>query len=380
MEKTSEQHTNLIQQANAGNDQAFATLINLHKARVFRVVQSVLTDFDDVDDAAQETFVTAYRHLCALQDPHKFPQWLSAIARNVAYKTARKRVLQTRGLERYKNNIILSHNKTPDPVYNTQTLKHALQTLAPSDRTVTTLFYLAGLDQDHIAKLLNIPIGTVKSRLHRSRTQLKRRLSNMAKENTNLQKDYGRSIIGGMRGHIHWEKLIKKEGLNDFRTTQQFTETDVTNVWTRTNDTFVGQVNSENGPFPPLMLGDPSWRNYELSLLITPISGGNAQIFFRMSENNPEWYLLDFLMGWQALAISKVDHRGLTKLSVVNYPLEHGQEYDVQIAARDASLTSYIDGKLVNQVTDFTYNTGVIALNVWQSKVAFRDLRFRHLH
>lgn len=202
----------------------------------------------------------------------------------------------------------------------------------------------------------------------------------MAKENTNLQKDYGRSIIGGMRGHIHWEKLIKKEGLNDFRTTQQFTETDVTNVWTRTNDTFVGQVNSENGPFPPLMLGDPSWRNYELSLLITPISGGNAQIFFRMSENNPEWYLLDFLMGWQALAISKVDHRGLTKLSVVNYPLEHGQEYDVQIAARDASLTSYIDGKLVNQVTDFTYNTGVIALNVWQSKVAFRDLRFRHLH
>ncbi|MDE2830471.1 MAG: DUF1080 domain-containing protein [Gemmatimonadota bacterium] len=52
----------------------------------------------------------------------------------------------------------------------------------------------------------------------------------------------------------------------------------------------------------------------------------------------------------------------------------------MQIAARGASLTSYIDGKLVNQVTDFSYQSGPIALNVWESKTAFRDLRFRHLH
>ena len=76
--------------------------------------------------------------------------------------------------------------------------------------------------------------------------------------------------------------------------------------------------------------------------------------------------------------LSQLDDVG--KFSSWLYPIEHGQEYDVQIAARGASLTSYIDGKLVNQVTDFSYQSGPIALNVWESKTAFRDLRFRHLH
>jgi len=90
--------------------------------------------------------------------------------------------------------------------------------------------------------------------------------------------------------------------------------------------------------------------------------------------------VLDFLLGWQAIAISKVEAGNLTKISVVNYPLERGQEYDVQIAARGASLTSYIDGKLMNQVTDFSFPSGPIALNVWECKTAFRDMRFRLLH
>ena len=45
------------------------------------------------------------------------------------------------------------------------------------------------------------------------------------------------------------------------------------------------------------------------------------------------------------------------KLSVVNYPLECGQEYDVEIAARKASITTYVDGKLINQVTDEKFRT-----------------------
>ena len=82
---------------------------------------------------------------------------------------------------------------------------------------------------------------------------------------------------------------------------------------------------------------------------------------------------------WKAIAISRVIKGHLTKLSVVNFPVELGQEYEVQIAARGASFTSYIDGKLVNQVTDENIRSGAIALIVWEGKVAFRDFRFRHL-
>lgn len=189
--------------------------------------------------------------------------------------------------------------------------------------------------------------------------------------------DYGRSVIGGMRGSIHWDKVLSKDGLEDFRPIKGKTEQGIQNTWTRTNDTIIGDAPDSVGT---LVFGDASWHNYELSALITPISGGNAQILFRIDEDNKNWYMLDFLLGWAAVAISKIESGNLTKISVVNYSFALGQEYDVQIAARDASITTYIDGKLVNQVTDFSNPSGPIALNLWHCKTAFRDIRYRLLH
>ena len=128
------------------------------------------------------------------------------------------------------------------------------------------------------------------------------------------------------------------------------------------------------------MAGEPAWSDYELSFLMTPVSGGNAQAAFRLSEDGRNFYLLDFLLGWQAVAVSRVVDGRVTKLSVVNHPLHAGQEYEVQIAARGESLTSYVDGKLVNQVTDATFRTGPFGFMVWESRTAFRDVRYRLLH
>jgi len=383
MDKTKTDTIELIHAACIGNDHAFAALINQHQTLVHGILWSVLQDFDDAEDAAQETFIRAYRNLSTLKDPQKFTAWLYTIARNVANKTIRKKQLQTRGLSRFKEISNPPETEVSQTVLNHKTLKQAFQTLSQPDRTVTTLFHLVGLSQDDIAKILNIPTGTVKSRLHRSRTQLKRRLLTMAKDtfdNQEQQEDYGRDIIGGMRGIIHWDKLIQNDGLKDFRSQQGKTDSDIQKTWTRTNDTIIGKAKPNSDQHFPILIGDASWKSYELSLLITPISGGNAQVFFRINENNHCHYVLDLLLGWQAIAISKVESGNLTKMSVVNYPLERGQEYDVQIAARGASLTSYIDGKLVNQVTDFSYTSGPIALNVWECKTAFRDMRYRLLH
>ena len=72
--------------------------------------------------------------------------------------------------------------------------------------------------------------------------------------------------------------------------------------------------------------------------------------------------------------------RWVTKLSVVNHVLHRGQEYEVQVAARGASLTSYVDGKLVNQLTDETFRMGTFGLLVGEYSTAFRDVRYRLLH
>lgn len=380
MDKTETNNIDLIQAAQTGDDQAFATLINQHRTLVRGTLWSILQDFDDAEDATQETFVLAYRNLSTLKDPQKFSPWLYTIARNVANKTLRKKQLQDRGLSRLKGLSPVPEEDPEQTPLNAQTLKQAFQTLAQPDRTVTTLFHLVGLSQDEIAKTLNIPVGTVKSRLHRSRTQLKRRLLTMAKDTFDTQEnqeDYGRDVIGGMRGVIHWDKLIQKDGLEDFRPAKNQTEADIQKVWTRNNDTIIGDAPNTASS---LIIGDASWHNYELSALITPISGGNAQILFRIDEDNKNWYMLDFLLGWAAVAISKIESGNLTKISVVNYSFVLGQEYDVQIAARDASITTYIDGKLINQVTDFSNPSGPIALNLWHCKTAFRDIRYRLLH
>ena len=131
-----------------------------------------------------------------------------------------------------------------------------------------------------------------------------------------------------------------------------------------------------------LRIGEASWADYELSVLITPVAGGNAQVMFRLSPDGKQYYLFDMLLGWQAVAISKGDLRSgvrVRKLSVVNFPLELGRQYNVLIAARDASLTAYVDGRCVNQLTDAGLRAGAVALNVWESKTAFRDPRIRLL-
>lgn len=179
---------------------------------------------------------------------------------------------------------------------------------------------------------------------------------------------------------IHWQKLLGAEGLEGWCSLNPMRQEGekLAQVWQRSGEAIIGA--DVDGEGERLLAGDASWQDYEFSALVTPIEGGNAQVQFRVSENRWRYYLFDILLGWKAVAISRVDDRGLQKLSVVNFPAEYNREYDVLIAAREVSLTTYVDGKLMNQATDFEYRTGPVTLSVWQSKTSFRDPRVRFLN
>ena len=84
-------------------------------------------------------------------------------------------------------------------------LKVLVNSLAPPDRAVVTLFYLAGMELNRIAEQLGIPVGTAKSRLHRSRRPMRERIRDMARkshERTPSPETSPRDVIGGMRGLI----------------------------------------------------------------------------------------------------------------------------------------------------------------------------------
>ena len=372
----------LVASCKQGSQDAFGQLVDKYWASVVGTVLPLLGDPDDVEDAAQEVFIRAYRCLDDLKDPDKLPAWLHAIARNAARKMLRQRRLEQQRLPEYELRSDLPESDLRASLEYRE-LKALVNSLAPPDRAVVTLFYLAGMELNRIAEQLNIPVGTAKSRLHRSRKLMRERIQDMAPkspESTDALSRPPRDVIGGMRGLINWQVVPADRELSSWRPPMWSDQNALKKTWRMEGNAIVGTSGKPSEEPPSLIAGEPTWTDYELSFLMTPISGGNAQVGFRMSADERSYYLFDFLLGWQAVGIYRVIDGWLTKLSVVNHALHRGQEYEIQVAARGASLTSYVDGKLVNQLTDETFRMGTFGLLVWQSSTAYRDVRYRLLH
>ena len=175
-----------------------------------------------------------------------------------------------------------------------------------------------------------------------------------------------RNEIWGIDGPAEWQSLLPKSEL---------TGLDARGDWRRAGDSLRCEAGEQAAH---VFFGTHQWRDYELKVLVTPEAGGNVQIPFRLSADDTQGYMLD-LLGWQAVGISRLEP-AVRNLSVVNHPLELGREYQVEIAARGASLTSYVDGTLVNQVTDFAHEQGRFALSVWNARTRFACLKARRIN
>jgi hypothetical protein len=198
-----------------------------------------------------------------------------------------------------------------------------------------------------------------------------------------------RKVIHGMQGAMPWQPLLT-EGLQGWLvsavppTWKRVSLDAPPPGWQRTADGLIGEDPIE-GTGSGLVVGDATWVDYEVSLLATALAGGNIQMLFRMQQSPFQGYVFDMMLGWQTVDIHKLEvgitgRPHLTLLSVVNFPVEHQREYAISIAARGQSLTTYIDGALVNQVTDSSIRSGGAGPNVWHGKALFRDMQVRHLH
>ena len=206
----------LVAACRQGCQDAFRRLVDRHWAGVVRAVAPLLDDPDDVEDAAQEAFIRACRLLDELKDPDRLPAWLHAIARNAARKMLRQRRLEQQRLPEHELSRSLA---IPDlgSLLGYRDLKALVNTLAPADRAVVTLFYLAGMEIRRVAERLDIPVGTAKSRLHRSRRLMRERIRHMSRESperTDSPESSPRDVIGGMRGLINWQVVPADQELS----------------------------------------------------------------------------------------------------------------------------------------------------------------------
>jgi RNA polymerase sigma-70 factor (ECF subfamily) len=380
----SNEFTRTVEEAQAGEAQAWQLLVQQYHRPALRVAYNILSNQDDVEDALQEAWLLATQKLTSLREPARFGGWFYRIVANVALRKRQKRAAQPVALEALTQLIQPAEEPSPTGEYLDR-LPLAMQALSHRDQIVIALHYYSSVPVVTIARLLAIPVGTVKSRLHHARQTLRKELRQMSTQGItrpdHIPTDF-RQTIAGMGGEIPWQPLFTGSFASWSANRTPIAAGTVPDGWEVVgNDGLVGE-DQANGTM--LTYGEPAWEDLECSLLVTPLAGGNVQTLFRINEAVNGWYQVDMLIGWQAVAVSRLTFDGqgngeLTKLSVVNYPLEHGREYALSIATRGHSITTYIDGALVNQLTDATWLGGQVGLNVWHGKTLYRDIQVRLL-
>jgi RNA polymerase sigma-70 factor, ECF subfamily len=161
----------LVRRAKAGDREAFGRLVDRFQAPVYRVVRGILSDPADAEDVAQEAFLRAYESLAKFRGESGFFTWLYRIAVNEALR-ARKRRSFTR-IEAVPE-VEAPRPETPDEDGpSPAALERLLGRLSDEFRAIVVLRDLEGLSYQEIAETLEIPMGTVESRLFRARRDLR---------------------------------------------------------------------------------------------------------------------------------------------------------------------------------------------------------------
>jgi len=140
---------------------------------VYRLSFAILADEADARDAAQDTFVTAWRQIGRLRDPERFDAWLQRVAVNAARMTHRAR--RRRGVREIPASHVGEMAELPVTAsveIDARRLEAALGRLSIDQRSILALHHLEGRSLAELAEILDIPSGTVKSRLHTARQAL----------------------------------------------------------------------------------------------------------------------------------------------------------------------------------------------------------------
>ena len=174
----------LVENAQNGDQKAFGQLIRLHQKKLFRYIYGLTGSFDQTEDIVQETFVKAWKALDRFNPEYAFYPWLATIARNSAYNQISR--------EEKKESLDRIQEKGFDPVSQElgpleklldtegqRRFYRALKALPVKYRSVFVLRHFENKSYEEIASFLNVPPGTVDSRLYRARQMLMEALKDL---------------------------------------------------------------------------------------------------------------------------------------------------------------------------------------------------------
>jgi RNA polymerase sigma-70 factor, ECF subfamily len=177
----------LIERARRGDRQAFGVLVERYQRRVVGVALAVSHNKDDALELAQETFVRAFQNLSKFESRSSFSTWLYRIAANISIDFRRREgrhvVLRGDEAEIELGRVPSQQEDAFRAVHRSELsgrIREALDQLTPEHRAVILLREVEGLSYDEISETLEVPRGTVMSRLHYARGRLRGLLKDLA--------------------------------------------------------------------------------------------------------------------------------------------------------------------------------------------------------
>ena len=155
----------LVQQAQAGDRDAYERLARDVTPRLFLIASRVLRDRDAAEDAVQQTLVAIWRDLGSLRDPARFEGWAYRMVVRYCRSEDRRHRRFRGNVTELSENVVAPGDAVADVIVRDQ-LGRAFDGLSHDHRVVVVLHHLMGLPLGEIAAILDVPYGTVGSRLH----------------------------------------------------------------------------------------------------------------------------------------------------------------------------------------------------------------------
>jgi RNA polymerase sigma-70 factor (ECF subfamily) len=187
----------LVRRSLKGDERAARELVSRFERPVFSLIQRMVRDRELAEDLAQEAFVRAFDNLRSYDPSYKFSSWLFKIAHNLTIDHLRKKALDTVSIdgapdattsEQQEATAVTleSREERPDERFEARALgeeiEAAIDVLRPDYRTAIVLRHVEGRAYDEIAEIMDVPLGTVKTYIHRARKELQDRLSHLRDE------------------------------------------------------------------------------------------------------------------------------------------------------------------------------------------------------
>jgi len=168
----------LIRLVQKGDETAFSRIVSAYKDKIVNYLYQFTGDYQKAVELSQETFVRVYFKADKYRPVAPLSSWIYAIASNLAKTEMKKaRKLATVSLEEVTNNFQAnSYSQDPRDSGLIRNLREALESLHPRYRIPVILKDMEGFSQEEIAQILKKPVGTVKARISRARTMLKKKL------------------------------------------------------------------------------------------------------------------------------------------------------------------------------------------------------------